>query len=143
MDREKVLKLLQMLKASAATELEVERDGLRIKLSRPLPQPAAAAEPQAEEEEAPGLEASAEGALITSHVVGFFRRSGQPGGEVLAQPGQQVKQGQPLAAIQALSRWVLIESPIDAEVIEFLMEDGERAEYGSPLVRLRPLPGED
>lgn len=144
MDREKILRLVRMLKASQASDLEVERDGLRVAITRQLAEERAEA-PAAEEGEGRprAVEAMVEGVLVNSHVVGFFRRGREPGAEPLAEPGQRVPAGKPLCAVEALSRWVLVDAPVDCEVVEFLLEDGERTEYGTPLARLRAVGDSD
>jgi acetyl-CoA carboxylase biotin carboxyl carrier protein len=142
MDRERVLKLVQMLKASQASELEIEREGYRVCITRRVPSSTEKAQHEgAESERQPNepMEALVEAVLVNSHVVGFFRRGKEPGGEPLVEPGAKVTAGQPICAVEALRRWVLVEAPVDAEVVEFLLQDGERAEYGTALVRLRPV----
>ncbi|MGD9518034.1 MAG: acetyl-CoA carboxylase biotin carboxyl carrier protein subunit [Armatimonadota bacterium] len=146
MDRERVLKLVGMLKASGATELEVEREGLRVTVrlaalaAPPGPVETVEAQEQPSYDGSQAISATGQGVLVHARVVGFFRRSRKEGGAPLAEPGQQVKAGQPICAIEALSRWIMVESPLDGEIAEFLLEDGQRADYGTALVRLRPVP---
>jgi acetyl-CoA carboxylase biotin carboxyl carrier protein len=139
MDRERILRVVKLLKTSrGATELEVEEGGLRVKVVRACAagaQPASSPSPPPADGHMPALR---EGVLVHSHLVGFFRRAGAPGGEPLAQAGQWVKAGQPVAAVEALSRYLLIEAPVEGQIIAFLAEDGASVEYGTPLVRLRP-----
>lgn len=150
MDRERVLALLRKLKASRATELEVSDGDLRVRIVRaapaaaPLPVAQMAAEAGAAPVVAPVPAGAPVGSdadhhvLVVSHVVGFFRRSREAGGKPLAEPGQSVSKGQPLAVVEALRRAVVIDAPVDGELIEFLAEDGARVEYGSPVARLEP-----
>ncbi len=140
MDRERILELIELLKASSATELEVRDGDLRVRIVRAARnEPAARAESAGEAAARQAQQAAiVDGVLVHSHVVGYFRRTDADTGEVLAKPGDRVKKGQPIARIETLGRSVMVEAPADGEVIEFLAEDGESVQYATPLARLRP-----
>jgi biotin carboxyl carrier protein len=147
MDRDRILRLLAQLRQSRATELEVREGDFRVRLVR-----AAAGERHSPAEGAGVTEAGApqeavpagahHGVLVVSHVVGFFRRAREPGGQPLAEVGQQVTKGQPIAVVEALRQAVAIEAPVDGTVLEFLADDGMRVEYATPLARLLPADAE-
>jgi acetyl-CoA carboxylase biotin carboxyl carrier protein len=136
MDREGILRLIRMLKASRATELEVRQGASRVRLVRPSAPAAAAAQPAAPPTHAEAL--ALHGVLVPSGHVGLFRRRREPGAGPLVEVGQKVTRGQPLGVVESLRRPVVIESPVDGEVLGILAEDGERVEYGTPLFRLLP-----
>lgn len=140
MDRERILGLLAKLKQSRATEIEVRDGDFHVRIVRAAPageSSAGAALAPAAASEA-GTAHEHHGVLIVSHVVGFFRRSRQPGDPPLAEVGQQVAKGQPIAVVEALRQAVAIEAPVDGTVLEFLADDGMRVEYATPLARLLP-----
>lgn len=141
MDRERILGLLAKLKQSRATEIEVRDGDFRVRIVRRPPAAEgggmAVLAPAADASEAASAPAH-HGVLVVSHVVGFFRRSRQPGDPPLAEVGQQVAKGQPIAVVEALRQTVVVEAPVDGTVLEFLADDGLRVEYATPLARLLP-----
>jgi acetyl-CoA carboxylase biotin carboxyl carrier protein len=74
--------------------------------------------------------------------VGLFRQGREPGAGPLVKVGQKVRKGQALGVVESLRRPVMIEAPVDGEVLEVLQEDGGRVEYGTPLFRLLPASSE-
>ena len=136
MDRERIVELVRLLKSSSATELEVREGDLRVRIVRPAPEGAGMM--REEEGRSEGEGKGAEGILVHSHVVGYFRRTDAETGKVLVETGEKVKQGQPIGRIETLGRSVIVEAPVDGEVVEFLAEDGESVQYATPLVRIRP-----
>ena len=143
MDREGILRLIRMLKASRATELEVAQGGTRIRLVRPLVQATSAevAAAAVAAGEVP-LVVEPHGVLVPSGHVGLFRQGREPGAAPLVKVGQKVRKGQALGVVESLRRPVMIEAPVDGEVLEVLQEDGGRVEYGTPLFRLLPASSE-
>ena len=141
MDKEKVLRVVQLLKSSPAVELEVVREGLRVRVVRGSGDGSVKAAEAVEtaESQPEGATADVEGILVTSHVVGFFRRAEEADAQPLAEPGQQVKAGQPIAAIEALGKIVSVKAPADGTLVEFLVSEGAAVEYGTPIARLRPV----
>lgn len=138
MDREQVLRVIRLLKSSGATELEVTDNGLRTRVvrARPVGPPEQAA-PDAPAKTVEPMKALVEGVLVSSHVVGFFRRAAEDGAEPLAREGQQVQAGNPICAVETLGKLVMIEAPVDGQIIDFMADDGQPVEYGAPLVRIK------
>ncbi|MCX7597561.1 MAG: hypothetical protein N2512_01645, partial [Armatimonadetes bacterium] len=141
MDRQRILSLLARLKESRATELEVRDGDFHVRIVRAAPtgggSPTAGAVSEATPEAAPAAHVH-HGVLVVSHVVGFFRRARKPGDPPLAEVGQQVARGQPIAVVEALRQAVVIEAPVDGTLLEFLADDGVRVEYATPIARLLP-----
>ena len=139
MDREGILRLIRMLKASRATELEVAEAGSRVRLVRPSAQvtPPVDASASVGVGEAP-LVVEPHGVLVPSGHVGLFRQGREPGAAPAGQGRAEVRKGQALGVVESLRRPVMIEAPVDGELLEVLQEDGGRVEYGTPLFRLLP-----
>jgi acetyl-CoA carboxylase biotin carboxyl carrier protein len=140
MDREGILRLIRRLKASTATELEVRDGKARVRLVRPLTPAAAPLEAAAPVAAAAGAAPAVEthGVLVPSGHVGLFRQGREPGAAPLVTVGQKVRKGQALGVVESLRRPVVIESSVDGELLDILVEDGARVEYGTPLFRLLP-----
>lgn len=57
----------------------------------------------------------------------------------LVQPGDKVRQGQPVAEIIAEGYWTLT-APFTGIVGEVFIDEGEYVEVGTPLMELEPCP---
>ncbi|XP_076889445.1 uncharacterized protein LOC143540206 [Bidens hawaiensis] len=83
--------------------------------------------------------------IITSPMVGYFRRSRTVKGKQLPPPckeKQTVKEGQVICYIEQLGGELPIESDIAGEVIKILREDGDPVGYGDALIAILPsFPG--
>ncbi|GIW09821.1 MAG: acetyl-CoA carboxylase biotin carboxyl carrier protein subunit [Dehalococcoidia bacterium] len=127
--------LVRVLAESDVEELELEHDGYRLVLRRPL---GAAAPPT----EAPAaLPASEPTFLVLAPVVGWFRRGTIPEGPPLVEVGQLVEAGQPLAVIEAVEVVHEVVADRPGVLLEVLVADGEGVGYGQPLFRLREPEG--
>lgn len=130
--------ILKMLAATDVEELEMERGGVSLTLRRTLAasEPAAQAPPlPLEQPAAAPVEDS--GLLITSPVVGWFRRSAQPQGPPLVEAGQSIEPGQRLAVIEAVQIVHDVLADRAGVIINVLAADGQGVGYGDPLFRIR------
>jgi acetyl-CoA carboxylase biotin carboxyl carrier protein len=144
-DMRRVRELADILTGSGLTELEVEGDGLRIRIART---PAAAAPmatwaptggqapalPPASAIAAPTGEVSAAGDIVSSPMVGTVYLQAQPGAEPFVKTGDTVAEGQTLLLIEAMKTMNPIAAPRAGRIIEFLVADAQPVEYGEPLV---------
>ncbi len=138
--------LIQLLDEANLTEIEVERDDDRIRIRRepaptagmiparpvsPVPtdtsQPSAAAEPQDE------------GVFVTSPFVGTFYRAASPDDEAFVEVGDRIAPGQVLCIVEAMKLMNEIESEIEGEIAEVLVENGKPVEYGDRLFRIEAV----
>jgi acetyl-CoA carboxylase biotin carboxyl carrier protein len=125
--------LFEMVAGSDLEELEVEHDGLFIRLRRDPSK----GQPGAVLVSENGLVVS-EGAsvepnthqVVTSPWVGVFYAA--------VQPGEVVAVGQSIGSVEALRMQHPVESEAVGIVEDVLVHDGHPVEYGQPLVRLRP-----
>jgi len=142
-----VRKLADLLAESGLSEIEVERDGLRIRVARSLtvtevqtvpalpaaagllsaPQPRPTA---AQEEEAP------RGELVKSPMVGTVYLQANPGDPPFVQLGASVAAGQTLMIIDAMKTMNPIPAPRAGRVLQILVDDEQPVEFGEPLVVL-------
>jgi len=142
MQIEDIKELMEKMSQTGLTVLEFENEGSRLRLERtasvqsnaqPLP-PAAqavaspvAAEPVVEEKE---------GQLVLSPVVGIYYASGSPDSDPFVKVGSQVEKGTPLCIIEAMKLMNEVTSSWDGIVLEILAENGQRVEFGQPLMRI-------
>lgn len=143
-DQSIVRDLAAILNETDLTEIEVEQDDLRIRVSRATTAPAqymaAPAPVQAAAPVSDGASAAAVAApLVTGHevpspMVGTAYLSPSPESDVFVRVGQSVKEGDTLLIIEAMKTMNQIPSPRSGKVIEIRIEDGQPIEYGDTLV---------
>lgn len=84
-------------------------------------------------------EAASRGAHeIGAPLVGVFRASMKPGDKPLVRVGDVVRQGQVVAAIEALNVVNEVEASTAGRVSDILAHDGQPVEYGQPLLVIEP-----
>ncbi len=143
-DQKLIRDLATILDETNLTEIEVEQDDLRIRVSRtpaavqayaapapaapvaaPVAAPAAAAAPAA-------VDTSKN--AVTSPMVGTAYGAPAPGAKPFIEVGQKIKEGQTLLIVEAMKTMNQIPSPRSGTVTAILFEDGQPVEYGEPLV---------
>ncbi|WP_274628748.1 acetyl-CoA carboxylase biotin carboxyl carrier protein [Arvimicrobium flavum] len=143
-DQQLIRDLAEILNETQLTEIEVEQDDLRIRVSRqssaahavaaaPAPQvhvaPAAAAAPVA-----PVAAVDQSKNAVPSPMVGTAYRAPSPDAQPFIEIGQKVREGQTLLIIEAMKTMNQIPSPRAGTVTAILFEDAQPVEYGEPLV---------
>lgn len=147
-----IQELIDLLKRNNLTELEVEREGFRVRLRHETgARPAVAATAAADIVPA-GPHALAESAIIplpaetagkvtiTSPIVGTFYRSASPDADPYVEEGDLVKKGQVLCIVEAMKLMNEIESEVDGRIVKILAESTKPVEYGQPLFLIDPTP---
>jgi len=142
MDLDDIKALIDLLKETDVTELEIEQEGRKIKISRSkvftqmeLPKivhgPAEAAKAR-EIEEAGRL------VTVTAPLVGTFYRASSPDAPPFVDVGAKIKKGQVLCIVEAMKLMNEIESEVDGVIARILVENGQPVEYGEPLFLIEP-----
>lgn len=146
-DQALIRDLANILNDTDLTEIEVEQEDLRIRVSRagnmqyvqaPIAAPAAfAAAPVA----APPVAAAAPAGktrnpdnVVSAPMVGTAYLAPAPGSAAFIQVGATVKEGQTLLIIEAMKTMNQIPAPKSGTVTEIVVQDGRPVEYGEPLV---------
>jgi len=142
MDLRKLKTLIDLVQQSGIAELEITEGEERVRISRGgsgAPQAAPVQVHTLPPAEAPAVpaategEATPEGHVIRSPMVGTFYRSSAPGSKAFVEVGQAVKAGDTLCIIEAMKLLNEIEADQDGTVKAILMENGQPVEYGEPL----------
>jgi acetyl-CoA carboxylase biotin carboxyl carrier protein len=152
MNLDDIRQILDLVREHDLAELEIERDGLKVRVRKadltppmsvpvaavPLaaaaPQIAAAASPaRAPAEEPEGMEL----AVIKSPIVGTFYRSSEPGARPFVEIGDVVRKGQVLCIIEAMKLMNEIESDTDGEITAIYVENGRPVQFGDRLFALK------
>lgn len=155
MDLNELKDLIDLLESSGLSELEIEEEGRRIRLTKqlenivsapaptpaPAPAPAPAAAPAAPAApEAPAEKNYADEGLVTvdSPMVGTFYICPAPGEPAFAEPGDSVAVDQTVCIVEAMKIMNEVASKVAGTVERVLVENGEPVEFGQPLFAIRP-----
>ncbi|MBW0152339.1 MAG: acetyl-CoA carboxylase biotin carboxyl carrier protein [Phenylobacterium sp.] len=142
LDARLVRTLADILTETGLSEIEVERDGLKVRVARqvsvtatvaaPAPAPVAAAAVEAPS--APAAPVRAAGDAVNSPMVGTVYLQPQPGSPSFVKVGDTVTAGQTLMIIEAMKTMNPIPAPRAGKVVEILVSDAQPVEFGEPLV---------
>ena len=137
--------LIDLLKKNNLTELELEREGFRIRVRNEIGVKAittTVANPgtsdsvsAAHAPAAAGTQTDLTTGMITiaSPIVGTFYRSPSPDADPYVEEGDYVKKGQVLCIVEAMKLMNEIESEVNGRVIKILAESTKPVEYGQAL----------
>ena len=141
-DADAVRELSALLKETGLTEIEIEHNGARIRVSRAASAaPAAiAAHATAPAAAAPAAPAPASAGhhpgAVTSPMVGTVFVSAEPGKPPFVKIGSHVKEGDTLFIVEAMKTMNAIPSPRAGVVKEICVENGTPVEFGQTLLVL-------
>ena len=142
-DKELIRELANILNDTDLSEIEVEQDDLRIRVSRagtphyvqaPIAAPAPAFAAPAVAVAAPVADARSNKNAVTAPMVGTAYLSPAPGARAFIEVGASVKEGQTILIIEAMKTMNQIPAPRSGKVTEILVSDASPVEYGEPLV---------
>ncbi|MDA8084395.1 MAG: acetyl-CoA carboxylase biotin carboxyl carrier protein [Nitrospiraceae bacterium] len=145
MELEDLKSLIELLKETDITELQVEKEGTKVKIKReklfgsieiPAHRPVSPIQESAVKDLADEAQILI---TVTSPIVGTFYRSPSPEAPSFAEVGTRVKKGQVLCIIEAMKLMNEIESEADGVVVKALVENGQPVEYGEPLFLIDPV----
>jgi acetyl-CoA carboxylase biotin carboxyl carrier protein len=137
-DEDTIRGLAKLLDETGLTEIEIERDGERIKIGRAaravsVAAPAVAAVPIAAVPAAAADPAKHPGA-VPSPMVGTAYLAPSPGAKPFVDVGQTVKAGDTVLIIEAMKTMNQIPAPRGGTVTQILVEDGQPVEFGEALM---------
>ncbi|MGX5723149.1 acetyl-CoA carboxylase biotin carboxyl carrier protein [Shinella zoogloeoides] len=143
-DQALIRDLANILNETDLTEIEVEQDDLRIRVSRagtpqyvqaPIAAPvAASAAPAPVAAAAAPADARSNKNAVTAPMVGTAYLSPAPGARPFIEVGASVKEGQTILIIEAMKTMNQIPAPRSGKVTEILVSDASPVEYGEPLI---------
>jgi acetyl-CoA carboxylase biotin carboxyl carrier protein len=146
MNLKEIKEILELLKGSDVTELEVARGENVLKVRRgppvevqpashapaPPPPAPAGASPRAEKEPPPKANIKE----IVSPIVGTFYRAPAPDASPFVEVGSRVTKGQVLCIVEAMKIMNQIESDAGGAIAAILVENGQPVAYGQPLFHI-------
>ena len=139
--------MLQLMESRGLVELEMEHQGLRIRLKKAssshtpqvveyvagIPQPVA----PVGQKSAPAVEESRR-IIIKSPMVGTFYRAPAPDAPPFVEVGQDLEVGQVVCILEAMKLMNEIKSEVAGRVAEVLVDSGSPVEFGQPLFVVEP-----
>ena len=144
MELEDLKNLIELLKETDITELQLEKDGTKVKIKREkllssIEMSALKSTSLHEKLAAETEEETQRLVTITSPIVGTFYRSISPEAAPFVEVGLKVNKGQVLCIVEAMKLMNEIESDVDGVVVKVLVENGQPVEYGEPLFLIEPI----
>jgi acetyl-CoA carboxylase biotin carboxyl carrier protein len=156
MNLKEIKELIEMLKGTDISELEIERAGVKVRLRKGgdvtfhpvMPRmeypPTAIVAPAVTEAPMVSAEKPAEPEKtnqikVTAPIVGTFYRASSPDKPPYVEVGDIVKKGQVLCIIEAMKLMNEIESESSGKIVQILLENGQPVEYGQPLFAIEPI----
>src|SRR5262245_31804075 len=146
-DREIIRELADLLNETGLSEIEIEHDGLRVRVARPVQviqagfgvSAASHGSNAGEALETHATQSASRAAeihpgTVRSPMVGTAYRAPAPGAQVFVEVGQEVKQGQTLLIIEAMKTMNPIPAPSSGRVKEIIVADAQPVEYDEPLM---------
>ncbi len=144
MELEDLKELIELLKETDITELQIEKEGTKVKIRREkliasLDVPVHKSPALHEKIIAETADEAQRLVTVTSPIVGTFYRSPSPDADPFVEIGTRVKKNQVLCIVEAMKLMNEIESEIDGIIVKILVENGQPVEYGEPLFLIEPL----
>ena len=150
MDIAKIRELVELVAESGITELEIEEEGLSLRICGQITTPTVMA--------APGLPLPPMGAMapvlaadnaavaavdsnlreVLSPIVGTFYSAPEPGAPPFVKVGQRVSTGDTLCIVEAMKVMNEIEAEFAGVIGEICLEDGQPVEAEGVLFRVDP-----
>jgi acetyl-CoA carboxylase biotin carboxyl carrier protein len=144
-EQDLIRELAQLLDETKLTEIEVEREGLSVRVARQsvthvlagggaLASPSPSTSTAAAIVPAVVLDHAKHPGVVNSPMVGTAYRASEPSAKPFVDVGSVVKAGDTLLIIEAMKTMNQIPAPRAGTVTQILFEDGKPVEYGEPLM---------
>lgn len=152
MDLDLIKKLVKIVDSSSVTDLEIEENGLKVKIAKKIrssqivtqAQIPAASAPPLIQQPAAGIDLTAKQKAeaeptaanlheIRSPIVGTFYRAPGPDADSYVQVGSVVSPGSVLCIVEAMKLMNEIEADVSGKVVKILVDNGKPVEYNQPL----------
>lgn len=131
--------LAGVMQQDSVTELDLELGALSLRMRRSVSAPAQANLPVVTGTEA--ARPDAPGHVVSAPMVGTFYISPTPSAPPFVSVGDFVVAGQTIGIIEAMKIMNEITADRSGVVVEFLVENAQPVEYGSPLLRVSDTQG--
>ncbi len=157
MNLKELREIIAIFERADISELDLEREGMRIKLKKGLSPEVAALSPSPEREVgetvvpvAPGEaerepfpdsgrgQAGKDLVEISSPMVGTFYLTSSPEAKPFVEEGDEIEEGQVICIIEAMKLMNEIKSEVNGRAVRILAENGHPVEFGQGLFMIEP-----
>lgn len=158
MNIKEIKEMINLMNENNLSELEIEKDGMRICLKKGLSGEISVESPkskmifaqpmpehmvyqgtqQALKEMPVEKKGSSKTVEIKSPMVGTFYRSPSPESPSFAEINQEIEVGQVICIVEAMKLMNEIKSEIKGKIVDILVDNAEPVEFGQPLFLIEP-----
>lgn len=151
MNIKEIKEMIALMNENGLMELEIEKDGMRVKLKKTSTQDgfngpilverqgvqseAVQPKPLAIEQD----KSSIKTVEVKAPMVGTFYRAPSPEAPPYVEVGQVIQPGQVICIIEAMKLMNEIKSEIKGKILEILVDNAEPVEFGQPVLIVEPL----
>ena len=151
MNIKEIKEMINLMNENGLMELEVEKDGMRIRLKKTTLEAQGYSGPIVIEKEKIAeankykeLQGTTQSTLaktveIKAPMVGAFYRAPTPEAPPYAEIGQIIEPGQVICIIEAMKLMNEIKSEIRGKIVDILVDNAEPVEFGQSMFLLEPL----
>ena len=152
MNLKEIKEMINLMNENGLMELEIEKDGMRIRLKKTAQGGESYSGPIVVERERVGTASPAAGGRqeypeitaantveIKAPMVGTFYRAPSPEAPPYVEVGQILEAGQVICVIEAMKLMNEIKSEIKGKILEILVDNAEPVEFGQPIFLIEPL----
>ncbi len=152
MNIKEIKEMISLMNENGLVELEIEKDGMRVRLRKTgTGQEASAGQTiviektgtlpvQGKEETSESVEKlAAKTVEIKAPMVGTFYRAPSPESPPYVEVGQVIEPGQVICIIEAMKLMNEIKSEIKGKILDILVDNTEPVEFGQSMLLIEPL----
>jgi len=150
MNIKEIKEMINLMNENGLVELEIEKDGMRVRLKKTTSGTEAFSGPIVVERERVADAAKKEVATplekisvktieIRAPMVGTFYRAPAPEAPPYVEVGQTIEPGQVICIIEAMKLMNEIKSEIKGKILEILVDNAEPVEFGQPMFLIEPV----
>jgi oxaloacetate decarboxylase alpha subunit len=146
-----IKEMINLMNENSLVELEVEKDGMRIRLKKTIAGEAGVysgpmvierekiAPSRPQETPQPVEKPSVKTVEIKAPMVGTFYRAPSPEAPPYVEVGQTIEPGQVFCIIEAMKLMNEIKSEVRGKIVEILVDNAEPVEFGQSMLIIEPL----
>ncbi|MCX5709071.1 MAG: acetyl-CoA carboxylase biotin carboxyl carrier protein [Candidatus Omnitrophica bacterium] len=150
MNIKEIKEMLNLMNENSLVELEIEKDGTRIRLKKAIPpsenysgpimiERSRTVLPEVRDAGALSKEKASNTLEIKAPMVGTFYRSPSPEAPPYVEVGQIIEAGQVVCIIEAMKLMNEIKSEVKGKLVEILVDNTEPVEFGQSMFIIEPL----